>query len=157
MVMNRRTAIQLFGATALAMPFVRREGAEEGKCHVYNWVDYIGETTLEDFKKATGIEVVYDTYDSAETVEAKVMAGSTGYDVIDIASVNLPRFIGGNAFEKLDKSKLPNLANMDPEIMKVLSDRDPGNQYGVPYMWGTVGTTYNVDMVKERLPEADLK
>jgi putrescine transport system substrate-binding protein len=119
-MLNRRTAIQLMGATALATPFIKRAHAEEGRVHVYNWVDYIGETTLEDFKKATGIEVVYDTYDSAETVEAKVMAGSTGYDVIDIASVNLPRFIGGNAFEKLDKSKLPNLANMDPVIMKVL-------------------------------------
>src|SRR5689334_22587553 len=96
-MLNRRTAIQLFGASALAMPFVKRAKAEEGKVHVYNWVDYIGETTLDDFKKATGVEVVYDTYDSAETVEAKVMAGSTGYDVICIASVNLPRFIGGNA------------------------------------------------------------
>lgn len=157
MKLTRRSAIQLIGATSLAMPFVRRARAEEGKVHVYNWVDYIGETTLEDFKKATGIEVVYDTYDSAETVEAKVMAGSTGYDIIDIASVNLPRFTESGAFEKLDKSKLPNLANMDPAIMQVLADRDPGNQYAVPYMWGTVGTTYNVDMVKERLPNADLK
>lgn len=157
MRLTRRSAIQLVGATALAMPFIKRASAEEGKVHVYNWVDYIGETTLEDFKKATGIEVVYDTYDSAETVEAKVMAGSTGYDVIDIASLNLQRFIEGGAFEKLDKSKLPNLANMDPAIMKILADRDPGNEYAVPYMWGTVGTTYNVDMVKERLPNADLR
>jgi len=157
MTLTRRSAIQLIGGTALAMPFIRRAQAEEGKVHVYNWVDYIGETTLEDFKKAAGTEVVYDTYDSAETVEAKVMAGSTGYDVIDIASVNLPRFIPGGAFEKLDKSKLPNIGNLDPGIMKVLADRDPGNQYAVPYMWGTVGTTYNVDMVKKRLPNADLK
>src|SRR6476620_8433108 len=157
MTLTRRSAIQFIGATSLAMPFIRRAQAEEGKVHVYNWVDYIGETTLDDFKKATGVEVVYDTYDSAETVEAKVMAGSTGYDVIDIASVNLPRFIGGNAFEKLDKSKLPNLANMDPKIMKVLADRDRGNQYGVTSLWGTVGTTFNLDMVKERLPNADLK
>lgn len=155
MSITRRTAIQLISGTIVAAPFVRRAKAESDKVHVYNWVDYIGETTLEDFKKATGIEVVYDTYDSAETVEAKVMAGSTGYDVIDIASTNLPRFIPGGAFEKLDKSKLPNIANLDPEIMKVLADRDPGNEYAVPYMWGTVGTTYNVDMVKERLPNAD--
>lgn len=114
MKLSRRSAIQLIGTTALAMPFVRRARAEEGKVHVYNWVDYIGETTLDDFKKATGVEVVYDTYDSAETVEAKVMAGSTGYDVICIASMNLQRFIPGGAFEKLDKSKLPNASNMDP-------------------------------------------
>lgn len=115
MAITRRTAIQLISGTIVSAPFVKRARADEGKVHVYNWVDYIGETTLEDFKKATGIEVVYDTYDSAETVEAKVMAGSTGYDVIDIASVNLPRFIPGGAFEKLDKSKLPNIVNMDPK------------------------------------------
>lgn len=157
MSITRRSAIQLIGGTVLAAPFVRRARAEDGKVHVYNWVDYIGETTLEDFKKAAGVEVVYDTYDSAETVEAKVMAGSTGYDVICIASVNLPRFIPGGAFEKLDKSKLSNIGNMDPEIMKILADRDPGNGYAIPYMWGTVGTTYNVDMVKKRLPNADLR
>ena len=98
MKITRRSAIQLIGGTALAMPYISRAKAEEGKVHVYNWVDYIGETTLDDFKKATGIEVVYDTYDSAETVEAKVMAGSTGYDIIDIASVNLPRFIPSDSF-----------------------------------------------------------
>jgi putrescine transport system substrate-binding protein len=156
---TRRSALSLIGGATLAMPFVRRARAQEKVVNVYNWVDYIGETTIEDFKKATGIEVVYDTYDSAEVVEAKVMAGSSGYDVIDFSSTSLPRFItpdagGKTSFQKLDKSKLPNMKNLDETIMKLLGDRDPGNEYALPYMWGTVGLTVNQDMVKERVPNA---
>jgi putrescine transport system substrate-binding protein len=153
MNITRRSALTLTGA-ALAMPYVKRARAEDKAVNVYNWTDYIGETTLDDFKKATGIEVTYDTYDSAETVEAKVMAGSTGYDVIDVSSMNLPRFIKGGSFVKLDKSKLPNWKNLDPAVLKFISDRDPGNEYAFPYMWGTTGITINVDMVKERIPNA---
>jgi putrescine transport system substrate-binding protein len=153
MKVTRRTALTLTGA-ALAMPYVKPARAEDKVVNVYNWVDYIGETTIEDFTKATGIEVVYDTYDSAETVEAKIMAGSSGYDVIDTSSTNLPRFIPSGVFEKFDKSKLPNWKNLDPAILKVLADRDPGNDYAFPYMWGTTGITVNVDMVKERIPNA---
>jgi putrescine transport system substrate-binding protein len=157
MKLTRRQTLTLAAASAstVAMPFVKRARAEDKVVNVYNWVDYIGETTLEDFKSATGIEVTYDTYDSAETVEAKVMAGSSGYDVIDFSSTSLPRFIGENpSFQKLDKSKLPNWKNLDETIMKNLADRDPGNEHAIPYMWGTVGITVNQDMVKERLPNA---
>jgi len=155
MKITRRSALALAsGAAALNMPYIKRARAEDKVVNVYNWVDYIGETTLEDFKAATGIDVVYDTYDSAETVDAKIMAATTGYDVIDTASINLPRFIPSGVYEKLDKSKLPNWKNLDPAILKVLADRDPGNQYAFPYMWGTTGITVNVDMVKERIPNA---
>ncbi|NJM30383.1 MAG: polyamine ABC transporter substrate-binding protein [Rhizobiales bacterium] len=160
MKLTRRHALTLAtaGASTIAMPYVKRARAEDKVVNVYNWVEYIGETTLEDFKSATGIEVVYDTYDSAETVEAKVMAGSSGYDVIDISSLNLPRFLPGgsdkSAFQKLDRSKLPNIVNLDPVIMKLLADRDPGNEFSIPYMWGTTGLTVNLDMVKERVPNA---
>lgn len=152
---TRRSALALLsGTAALAMPFVRRARAEDKVVNVYNWVDYIGETTIEDFQSATGIEVVYDTYDSAETVEAKLMAGSSGYDVVDTASLNLPRFAPSGVFSKLDKSKLPNWKNLDPEILRVLSELDPGNEYALPYMWGTTGITVNVDLVKARIPDA---
>ncbi len=151
MKLTRRNLFKA-GAAALAMPYVARNAfAAAGEVKIYNWVDYIGETTIADFEKATGLKVIYDTYDAAETVEAKVMAGSTGYDIIDIASTNLPRFIPAGAFLKLDKSKLPNWKNLDETILKVLNDRDPGNQYTVPYMWGTTGITVNLDMVKEAL------
>src|SRR5437868_10865906 len=91
---SRRATLQLIGATAIAMPAVHRALAdEEAKVHVYNWTDYIGETTLDDFKAATGIEAVYDTYDSSETMEAKMMAGKTGYDVVLQAGSTLQRFL----------------------------------------------------------------
>jgi putrescine transport system substrate-binding protein len=155
MKLSRRTILK-GSAAALATPYVRRARAEDKVVNVYNWVDYIGETTVEDFEKATGIKVVYDTYDSAEIVEAKIMAGSTGYDVIDTASTSLPRFIPSGAFAKLDKAKLPNWHHLDPAILKVVADRDPGNEYCFPYMWGTTGITVNLDMVKERIPDAPL-
>jgi putrescine transport system substrate-binding protein len=159
MKLSRRSALTLMGgAAAFPMPYIKRARAEDKVVNVYNWVEYVGETTLADFTAATGIEVVYDTYDSAETVEAKVMAGSSGYDVIDISSLNLPRFLPGGsdkpAFAKLDKSKLPNIKNLDPAIMKLMAERDPGGDFAVPYMWGTTGLTVNLDMVKERIPDA---
>jgi putrescine transport system substrate-binding protein len=154
--LTRRSTLGLLGSSAIAMPFVKRARAEDKVVNVYNWVDYIGETTIEDFQSATGIEVVYDTYDSAETVEAKIMTGSTGYDVIDTSSISLVRFAPTGIFSKLDKSKLPNWKNLDPDILKVLATRDPGNELSVPYMWGTTGITVNADMVNERIPNAPI-
>ena len=154
--MTRRTALTLIGATALSTPFIRRVRAE-GTLNVYNWADYIGETTIEDFQNATGIAVTYDMYSSAEEMQAKMLAGSTGYDVVDMSGMSLPQFIKAGIYEKLDKSKLPNWSNLDPAVLKILSGWDPGNEHGMPYMWGSVGMTFNLDMVKERLPNADLQ
>lgn len=155
MRLNRRQA--LIGASAtLAMPWVRPSWAEAGVVKVYNWSDYIGETTLEDFTSETGIEVVYDLYASAEEMQAKMLAGSTGYDVVLQSGLGLNRLAGAGVFQKIDRSKLTGWGNLDPEILKILEGFDPGNQYGVPYMWGSVGMTYNLDMVKERLPDVDL-
>jgi putrescine transport system substrate-binding protein len=155
--LTRRTILKA-GAASLAMPYIatRLTAEEEKVVNVFNWTDYIGETTLEDFKAATGIEVVYDTYDSTESAEAKLLAGLTGYDVVLHAGSTLERFVQSGTFQKLDKSKLPNWKNLDPEVLKIIEGWDPGNQYGAPYMWGTSGFTYNVDMVKERLPNVDL-
>lgn len=153
---TRRTVLTLIGGTVLATPFVKRVRAE-GSLAVYNWADYIGETTIEDFQSATGISVTYDNYASAEEMQAKMLAGSTGYDVVDHAGLSMPSFIKAKVYERLDKLKLPNWKNLDPAVLKILESWDPGNNYGVPYMWGSVGITYNVDMVKERLPNADLQ
>ena len=132
--------------------------AEDNVVHVYNWVDYIGETTLADFEKETGIKVIYDTYDASETVDAKLMAGGSGYDVVLHAGSFTPRLIAaGNILQKVDRSKLPSYGNLDPKTLKILENWDPGNEYTVPYMWGTVGVTYNVDMVKERMPDAPVE
>ena len=154
--MTRRTALTLIGATALAAPFVRRARAEDQVLNVYNWADYIGETTIEDFQSATGIAVTYDTYSSAEEMQAKMLAGQTGYDVVDMAGLSLPQFLKAGIYDKLDRSKLPSWGNLDPEVLRILANWDPGNEHAIPYMWGSVGFTYELDMVKERLPDADL-
>jgi len=119
-----------------------------GTVHIYNWSDYIGETTLADFQKETGIKPVYDVFDSNETLEGKLLAGRTGYDVVVPSNHFLGKQIKAGAFQKLDKSKLTNYANLDPVLLKRLEQNDPGNLYAVPYLWGTNGIGYNVDKIK---------
>ncbi|MBF4555883.1 polyamine ABC transporter substrate-binding protein [Pseudomonas sp. p50] len=119
-----------------------------GTVHIYNWSDYIGQTTLADFQKETGIKPVYDVFDSNETLEGKLLAGRTGYDVVVPSNHFLGKQIKAGAFQKLDKSQLPNYSNLDPVLLKRLEQNDPGNLYAVPYLWGTNGIGYNVDKIK---------
>jgi putrescine transport system substrate-binding protein len=119
-----------------------------GTVHIYNWSDYIGETTLADFQKETGIKPVYDVFDSNETLEGKLLAGRTGYDVVVPSNHFLGKQIKAGAFQKLDKTQLPNYSNLDPVLLKRLEQNDPGNLYAVPYLWGTNGIGYNVDKIK---------
>jgi putrescine transport system substrate-binding protein len=158
MTVTRRKALKLAASSTLfAMPFVHRAKADDAILNMYNWADYIGETTIEDFQKATGIAVTYDTYNSTDEMQAKMLAGSTGYDVVDMAGLNMARFVAANIFSKLDKSKLPNWKNLDPDILKIGEGFDPGFEHGMPYMWGSVGFTYDVDAIKQRLPGVDLE
>jgi len=131
----------LFAATAQA----------ESKVSVYNWTDYIGETTLADFQAKTGTRVIYDVFDSNETLEGKLLAGRTGYDVVVPSNHFLARQVKAGAFLKLDRAQLPNWQNLDPKLLTLLEQNDPGNQYSVPYLWGTNGIGYNVDKVKQVL------
>ena len=157
MKLTRRSSLSLMAGAALAMPYISRAQAqEEAVLNVFNWTDYIGETTIEDFQAATGIQVTYDLYDSTEAMEAKMLAGSSGFDVVIQAGSTLERFTEAKVYQPLDRSKLPNWVNLDPVSLKTVEGWDPGNVYGVPYMWGTVGLTFNVEMVKERIPDADL-
>lgn len=147
-------ALLLAGTMAAAKA---QDTGEPKELNVYNWSDYIGETTIADFEKETGIKVQYDTYTGNEDLEAKLVTGGTGYDIVFPSSSFFARQIKINLYQKLDKSLLPNLKNMDPNIMAILSkDADPGNEYAIPYMWGTNGFSYNVDMLKERMPDAPL-
>jgi putrescine transport system substrate-binding protein len=125
--------------------------AQERVVHVYNWSDYIDETILTDFTKETGIKVVYDVFDSNELVETKLLAGGSGYDVVVPTGPFLARQIQAGVFQKLDKSKLPNLVNLWPLVSERLAKYDPGNEYAVNYMWGTTGIGYNVAKVKAAL------
>jgi putrescine transport system substrate-binding protein len=155
MPLTRRTALAGLGST-LSLPFVRPSWAQAQTINVYNWSDYIGETTLADFEAETGIGVVYDVYASTEEMQAKMLAGSTGYDVVLMSALYLPRFVEAGVYQKLDRAKLPNWGNLDPAILAVLDGFDPGAAYGAPYTWGTVGLTWNLDLVRERLGDADL-
>jgi putrescine transport system substrate-binding protein len=134
-----------------ALPLVA-VSAEDKVVHVYNWSDYVAENTLADFTKATGIKVVYDVYDANEVLETKLLAGGSGYDVVfPSARPNGERLVKGKLLKALDKTKLPNFANLDPAILAALIDVDAGNAHLVPYMWGTTGIGYNVDKVKAAL------
>jgi putrescine transport system substrate-binding protein len=131
----------------------RATAQKERVVNFYNWSDYIDPTVLDDFSKETGIKVRYDTFDSNDTLEAKLLAGKSGYDVVVPTGYFLARQIAAGIFQKLDKSKLPNLANVWPEIASRLASYDPGNQYAVNYMWGTTGIGYNVKAAREMLGE----
>ncbi len=130
--------------------------AEEKTVHVYNWSDYIDESILADFTKETGIKVQYDVFDSNEILETKLLAGKTGYDIVVPSGAFLARQINAGVFQKLDKAKLTNSANLWPDISERLAKYDPGNAYAVNYMWGTTGIGYNVKKVKEAMPNAPL-
>jgi putrescine transport system substrate-binding protein len=125
--------------------------AEEKVLNVYNWSDYIAEDTIANFQEETGIKVNYDVFDSNELLEGKLSAGGSGYDVVVPTASFMERQIRSGIFRKLDKSKLPNLKNMDKEIMDRVALHDPGNQYSVNYMWGTTGIGYNKDKVEKAL------
>jgi putrescine transport system substrate-binding protein len=124
---------------------------KERTVNVYNWSDYIDPTVLEDFTKQTGIKVKYDTFDSNDMLETKLLAGRTGYDLVVPTAYFLERQIKAGVFQKLDKSKLPNLSNAWDEISKRLAAYDPGNQYAVNYMWGTTGIGFNVKKARDVL------
>ncbi len=125
-------------------------GGEAKVLNVYNYSDYIAEDTIPNFEKATGIKVTYDVFDSDEMVETKLLTGDSGYDIV-VPTLNFfGRQIQAGVFLPLDKSKIPNLANLDPEVMARIAGQDPENKYGVPYMMGTTGIGYNVAKLKER-------
>lgn len=155
MRLTRRATLAGFGA-ALSLPWVRPSYAAAGSVNIYSWAEYIGETTLADFEAETGITPVYDTYSSYEDGEAKLLAGSTGYDVVDVAGRSMPMLVKAGVFDTLDRSLLPLWSNLDPDLLKILDAWDPGLTHCAPYMWGSVGFAYNVDLVKARLPDADL-
>jgi len=129
--------------------------ADEAKVvNVYNWADYIGPTTIADFEAETGIKVNYDTYDSSEIVEAKLLAGSTGYDVVVHGGQYSSRLIPLGIFATLDRAKIPNWKGLDPEVVAKLGRYDPGNLHAAPYMWGSTGFAYNAEMIGKIMPDA---
>lgn len=145
----RKLVTSFVALLALAAPAL----AQTKVVNVFNWSDYIDQKLLDEFTRQTGIKVVYDTYDSNETLETRLLAGKSGYDVVVPSGTFLQRQIKAGIYQKLDRAKLPNLSEIWPEIATRLSAYDPGNEYSVNYMWFTTGIAFNVDKVKARLGE----
>jgi putrescine transport system substrate-binding protein len=135
---------------------VPADAAEEKRLFIYNWTDFIGHNTIAEFEKQTGIKVTYDVYDSEETMDARLLAGSSGYDVVIASTEYFGREIKAGVYMPLDRSKLPNWKNLDPRILAIQVVHDPGNEHSVPYLHAITGFAYNVDMIKARMPNAPL-
>jgi putrescine transport system substrate-binding protein len=130
--------------------------AEDKVLNVYNWSDYIAPDTIKKFEAETGIKVTYDVMDSNETLETKVLAGDTGYDIVVPSSSFLGRQIKAGVYQPLDRAKLPNWKNLDPSLMAKLTDVDPGNAHGIPYLWGTTGIGYNKAKIQAAFGNLDV-
>jgi putrescine transport system substrate-binding protein len=129
-------------------------GGEQKLLYIYNWADYIGKDTIAEFERTTGIKVVYDTYDADETLEAKMMAGDSGYDVVSTSTSYFSRQIKAGIYAPLDRAQLPDWGNLDPHVLAVEAEADPGNRHAMPYLHAINGFAYNVDMIRARMPDA---
>ncbi|MEE4681655.1 polyamine ABC transporter substrate-binding protein [Pseudomonas alliivorans] len=132
---------------ALSIWSFAQVGHAAEQLRIYNWTEYLPKPVIEAFQKETGIEVQYDVFDTAETLEAKLMTGSSGYDIAFPSHSQVPRLVQAGAILPLDKSKISNWKNLDVAFLKNLAEADPGNAYAVPYLWGTTLIGYNVDKV----------
>jgi putrescine transport system substrate-binding protein len=150
-----RSSVAFVGAMAAVLLLSPAARAEQRTVNFYNWSNYMAPGVLEDFTRETGIKVVYDIFDANETLETRLLAGKSGYDVVVPTGYFLQRQITAKVFLKLDSSKLPNLANAWPVVTSQLATYDPGNNYAANYMWGTTGIGYNVKMAQKILgPDA---
>jgi putrescine transport system substrate-binding protein len=163
----RRTAILVLGCVLTLSACGERKSASAGApdkagtaggkvLNLYIWSDYLAANTLSDFEKQTGIKVHVSYFDTNETLETKLLAGSSGFDVVVPTASYFERQIKAGVYLTLDKSKLPNLKNMDPQLMAKVAMHDPGNAHGIIYTWGTNGIGYNETMVKALMPDAPL-
>lgn len=128
--------------------------AEEPVLHVYNWADYIGFDTVARFERQTGIKVVYDLFDSNETLEGKLLIGDSGYDIVSTSMDWYARQIRSGLYEPLDKAQLPNWKNLDPAVLAIQARVDPGNRYAAPYLHAMNGFAYNAPLIRARMPAA---
>lgn len=153
-------AVMALAGTAILShlsPAASQNKAEEPVLNIYNWSDYIAPEVIPMFEKETGIKVTYDVYDSNEVLEAKILAGNTGYDIVVPTDSSMIRQIRAGAYQPLDRSKIPNWTNLDPKFVEEVNKiypEDPVDKYGAIYFWGTVGIGTNVSKVEERIPNA---
>ena len=141
---------------ALLLSVAIHAQAEEKTLNLYGWADYVPPQTLQRFEQETGIHVRYDTFDTSEVLETKLLTGGSGYDVVVPSSSVLARGLAAGALKEIPHDGLKGYANLDPDLLAKLAAVDPGNRYGVPYTWGTLGLGMNVEAVKQRLPDVPL-
>jgi putrescine transport system substrate-binding protein len=157
--MNKDTAFKsmLVGLTAASLITAATVTSAAGKLNVSNWAEYMAEDTIANFAKEYDVEVTFTPYDSAEAIDAKLLAGSSGYDVVSHASSMIARLLQGDILHKIDKTQLPNFKHMSADVMVQLGEKwDPGHNYIVPFMWGTHGVTYNKELVLKTYPDAPI-
>jgi putrescine transport system substrate-binding protein len=142
------------GSGSAPSPVASARPAEEPVLQVYNWSDYIGFDTVARFERATGIQVVYDLYDSNQTLEAKLLVGDSGYDIVSTSMAYYARQIRSGLYEPLDKAQLPHWKNLDPYVLAVQAQADPGNRYAAPYLHAMNGFVYNVPLIRARMADA---
>ncbi len=147
--MTKPLSLLTLGLVAMAVANTSR--AEPAGLNLYNWSDFIAKATVPRFEKESGIKVKYDVFDGDETLQAKLLTGKAGYDVVVPSASFAGKQIEAGVYQPLDKSKLPNLGNLDPRLMKFLAEADKNNRYTVPWAWGTTGLAYNLTMVQKRL------
>lgn len=147
----RNHHLGLSAALALSVTASLANATEEKVLNIYNWSDYIAPDAIELFQQATGIKVNYDVYDSNEVLEAKLMSGGTGYDLVVPTGSFLERHVQANIYAPIDRSQLANYGNLDEMLREKVARHDTDNKHGVPYAWGTIGLGYNVKEVKARL------
>ncbi len=149
--------LTLVGMTAASLFTVATVASSAGKLNVSNWAEYMAEDTIENFAKEYDIEVTFTPYDSVEAIDSKLLAGSSGYDVVSHSASSVARLLQGDILHKIDKTKLPNFKHMSPDVMAQIGGKwDPGHNYIVPYMWGTHGVTFNRELVLEAHPDAPI-
>ncbi|MBS0614889.1 MAG: polyamine ABC transporter substrate-binding protein [Proteobacteria bacterium] len=156
--MTWRRAPWLLAAVAAAIAALTvRAQPEAQRLYIYNWADFIGTRTIARFERETGIKVVYDIYDSEDTMEARLLAGGSGYDIISASSNYFGREIKAGVYQPLERSRLPGWHNLNPRVLQILEQYDPGNRYAMPYLHSMNGFAYNVDMIKARMPDAPVQ
>ncbi len=139
--------LTLLGIMACLVNGFSTTRAQDSVLNIYNWDDYIDDSTIPEFEEKFGVKVHYDVYDSNETLLAKLQAGATGFDVIFPSDYMIEIMIQLELLEPIDQSKIPNIANIDPLFLD--QTFDPGNQYSLPYTWGTAGIGYLADQISE--------
>lgn len=149
MKINAVKATLLLTASMLTVSVQAQE--QQRVVRIYNWLEYLPPQILEDFEKETGIHPIYDVFDNPQMLESKLLTGNSGYDVVFPSSTTMKRYINAKAIQPLDKSKLPNLPHLDEKVMHSLEINDPGNQYAIPYMWGTTLIGYNREAIEKAL------